>query len=222
LNASSTKNVNYAYPRHKSVQQFKDQVRKRTSRKAPVRTQALIDQINPVIRGWGNHYAKAHVRKLFNQLDRWIVRRIWSHRLKRWRCCGWKKLPSAKLYGEFGLVNLVSLIPSLGLRRKRASVKAGCGKIHAFKEWLKKARTLKTAEIWETAKAKLRGHFSYYGVTDNFSGISRFAYEVTRLLHKWLNRRGKRGCLNWEKFSKMRSLFPFPKPRIMVSMFKTL
>jgi group II intron reverse transcriptase/maturase len=118
----------YAYPRHKSVQQFKDQVRKRTSRKAPVRTKTLIEQINPVIRGWGNHYAKAHVRKLFNQLDRWIVRRILSHRYKRWRCCGWKELPSAKLYGEFGLVNLVSLIPSLGLRQKRASVKAGCGK----------------------------------------------------------------------------------------------
>ena len=118
----------YAYPRQKSVRQFKDQVRKRTSRKAPVRTKTLIDQINPVIRGWGNHYAKAHVRKLFNQLDRWIVRRIWSHRYKRWRCCGWKELPSTTLYAELGLVNLVSLIPSLGLRQKRASVKAGCGK----------------------------------------------------------------------------------------------
>ena len=128
IKSGARKGALYAYPRQKSVQQFKDQVRKRTSRKAPVRTETLIEQINPVIRGWGNHYAKAHVRKLFNQLDRWIVRRIWSHRYKRWRCCGWKELPSAKLYGEFGLVNLISLIPSLGLRQKRASVKAGCGK----------------------------------------------------------------------------------------------
>jgi len=118
----------YAYPRQKSVQHFKDQIRKRTRRKAPVRTKTLIDQINPVIRGWGIHFAKAHVRRLFHQLDGWIVRRIWSHRYKRWRCCGWKTLPAAKLYAELGLVNLVSLIPSLGLRKKRASVKAGCGK----------------------------------------------------------------------------------------------
>ena len=118
----------YAYPRQKSVRHFKDQIRKRTRRKAPVGTRTLIDQINPVIRGWGNHYAKAHVRKLFKQLDGWIVRRIWSHRYKRWRCPGWKGLPSEKLYSELGLVNLVSLIPSLGLRKKRASVKAGCGK----------------------------------------------------------------------------------------------
>ena len=103
----------YAYPREKSIQHFKGQIRKLTRRKAPVSTQKLIGQINPVIRGWGNYYAKAHVRKLFNQLDRWIVRRIWSHRYKRWRCCGWRELPGSRLYGEMELVNLVRLIPSL-------------------------------------------------------------------------------------------------------------
>jgi len=103
----------YAYPREKSIQHFKDQIRSMTRRKAPVSTQELIERINPVIRGWGNYYCKAHVRKLFNQLDRWIVRRIWSHRYKRWRCMGWKTLPVRKLYGELGLVNLISLIPSI-------------------------------------------------------------------------------------------------------------
>ena len=103
----------YAYPRDKSIQHFKDQIRKLTRRRAPVTTQELIAEINPIIRGWGLYYNKAHVRKLFNRLDRWIVRRIWSHRYKRWRCCGWKTLPESKLYGELGLVNLISLIPSL-------------------------------------------------------------------------------------------------------------
>ncbi len=95
-------------------------------------------------------------------------------------------------------------------------------KLHAFKECLMKSRTMKTAELWETVKAKLRGHFGYYGVTDNFPSISRFGYKVRQLLFKWLNRRGKRGCLNWEKLSKMFKLFPLPNPRIMVSMFTTL
>jgi group II intron reverse transcriptase/maturase len=118
----------YAYPREKSIQRFKETVRKRTRRKAPLRTQELIEQLNPVLRGWGNYFAKAHVRKLFNRLDRWVVRRIWSHRHKRWRCAGWKDLPTKKLYGEMGLVNLISLIPSLGPRPRRTFVKAGCGK----------------------------------------------------------------------------------------------
>ncbi len=110
----------YVYPTQKSIDHFKDQIRKRTSRKAPVSTRELIEQLNPVIRGWGNYYRKSHVRKLFNQFDRWIVRRLWSHRHKRWRNCGWKTLPSSKLYSELGLVNMIQLIPSLNRRRGAA------------------------------------------------------------------------------------------------------
>jgi RNA-directed DNA polymerase len=106
----------YAFPREKSVQRFMDQVRQRTQRRVPLNTEELIDWINPVLRGWGNYFKRAHVRKLFNRLDRWVVRRIWSHRFKRWRCAGWKVLPAAKLYGQLGLVNLVGLIPSIASR----------------------------------------------------------------------------------------------------------
>jgi group II intron reverse transcriptase/maturase len=112
----------YAYPREKSIRHFREQIRARTRRKAPIKTQELIGQINPVIRGWGNYYCKAHVRLLFNQLDRWIVRRIWSHKYKRWRNAGWKKFSSPRLYGEMGLVNLISLIPSLASARIGRSV----------------------------------------------------------------------------------------------------
>jgi hypothetical protein len=106
------------------------------------------------------------------------------------------------------------------VKRKTASKKF-TAKVAAFKEWLSKARTLKTRELWEIAKAKLRGHYAYYGVTDNAQGIKRFAFEVKNLLFKWLNRRGRRGCLNWDKFNEMLELFPLPEPRIKVSMFET-
>jgi RNA-directed DNA polymerase len=107
----------YAFPREKSIRHFKDQIRRRTRRSVPLTTEELIKEINPIVRGWGHHYKKAHVRRLFHQLDGWIGRRLWSHRFKRWRCQGWKALSSAKLYGELGLVNLVSLIPSLASQR---------------------------------------------------------------------------------------------------------
>jgi hypothetical protein len=38
-----------------------------------------------------------------------------------WRNGGWKQLPNAKLYGEYGLVNLVGLIPSIASARKQSS-----------------------------------------------------------------------------------------------------
>lgn len=111
----------YAYPREKSVRHFKDQIRKLTRRKAPVTTEMLVQQLNPVVRGWGHYYKRAHVRRLFHQLDRWIVRRIWSHRYKRWRCCGWRTLPTRRLYGELELVNLIDLIPSIASRKAGSS-----------------------------------------------------------------------------------------------------
>jgi hypothetical protein len=84
-------------------------------------SEELIQWLNPVLRGWGNYFKRAHVRRLFNRLDRWVVRRIWSHRLKHWRCAGWRVLPEARLYGEFGLVNLVGLIPSIASRATAAT-----------------------------------------------------------------------------------------------------
>src|SRR5208282_4859008 len=63
----------YAYPKEKSIRSFMDQVRQRTKRKAPLQTEELIEELNPLLRGWGEYYKRAHVRLLFNRLDRWIV-----------------------------------------------------------------------------------------------------------------------------------------------------
>ncbi|HEX4170291.1 MAG TPA: group II intron reverse transcriptase/maturase [Bryobacteraceae bacterium] len=111
----------YAFPREKSINRFMDQVRALTRRRVPLKTKELIAELNPILRGWGNYYQKAHVRKLFNRLDRWIVRRIWSHRFKRWRNLGWRVLSERTLYGEYGLVNLVQLIPSIASRAHDSS-----------------------------------------------------------------------------------------------------
>jgi RNA-directed DNA polymerase len=111
----------YAFPKSKSIQRFMDQVRQLTKRSVPLTTEELIEELNPVLRGWGHYYKRAHVRTLFHRLDGWIVRRIWSHRFKRWRCGGWLQLPQTQLYGEHGLVNLVYLIPSIAPRKKESS-----------------------------------------------------------------------------------------------------
>lgn len=103
----------YAYPRQRSIDRFKDKVRTATNRRNPKDLEGLLDELNPIIRGWGMYYRRAHVRRLFHRLDGWIVRRIWSWRYKRWRNVGWRRLPRSQLYGELGLVNLLQLIPSM-------------------------------------------------------------------------------------------------------------
>jgi len=103
----------YAIPRQRSVDRFKDKVRALTRRRIAVPLEELIRDLNLVIRGWGMYYRRANVRRLFNRLNMWIVRRIWGWRFKRWRNAGWRTLPETRLYGEYGLVNLLQLIPSM-------------------------------------------------------------------------------------------------------------
>ena len=93
-------------------------------------------------------------------------------------------------------------------------------KLAAFQQWLKDHRAkMKTRDLWQAACAKLRGHYAYYGVTDNSPGIMRFAFQTRRLLMKWLNRRGGKRRLTWEKFAMMERRYPLPRPRVTVNLF---
>lgn len=105
-------------------------------------------------------------------------------------------------------------------RMKRKTIsKRLSAKLKIYKAWLKSNRTLSTPEIMKKTARKLRGHYGYYGVTDNSKGISAYYYEVKGILYKWLNRRGKKGCYNWEKFAKLLARYPLPTPRIVVNLF---
>jgi len=90
-----------------------------------------LDELNPIIRGWGNYYRRAHVRRLYNRLNHWIVMRVWNHQHKHWRNAGWRHLPDRRLYGELGLVNLLQLIPSMeNYYRQKGLIRPLAGKLH--------------------------------------------------------------------------------------------
>ncbi len=103
--------------------------------------------------------------------------------------------------------------------KRKTSQKKFNAKLKSFKEWLKSSRTLLTKILMDKVRVKLQGYYAYYAVTDNSDGISRFAYEVRKILHKWLNLRGKRKCLDCNKFCLLLTRYPLPKPIIMVCLF---
>ena len=105
----------------------------------------------------------------------------------------------------------------LTFRMKRKTIsKRFTAKLVGYKAWLRANRTLPTLEILKITAAKLRGHYGYYGVTDNSKRINSFFFEVKKTLFKWLNRRGKRGCYTWEKYCLLLARYPLPEPRIKV------
>jgi group II intron reverse transcriptase/maturase len=103
----------YAIPTQKSLDGFKEQIRKITWRRNPATLPEMINELNPVLRGWGNYYRKAHVRRQFHRMDGWIEKRIYSFIRKRWRNMAWREYPTSRLREEYGLVSLFHLIPGV-------------------------------------------------------------------------------------------------------------
>jgi RNA-directed DNA polymerase len=103
------------------------------------------------------------------------------------------------------------------VKTKSKSIKAKLKKVN---EWAREIRNKHTLnEIMEKAASKLRGHIQYYGVTFNFASVSKFAWQVRRILFKWINRRSQRKSFTEEQFSKYLDSIKFPKPKICFDLF---
>ena len=98
---------------------------------------------------------------------------------------------------------------------RKTAMKKFRAKIKELNIWLKQIRNLlPTKEWWKTLKAKLRGHFEYYGVSGNFPSIAKFYSLAVKLVHKWLNRRSQKRSMSWSKLYSYLTLYPLPKPSI--------
>jgi hypothetical protein len=89
----------------------------------------------------------------------------------------------------------------------------------AINEWLRTERNARALPaVWQALARKLRGHYQYFGVTDNSLALHRFAHAVHRLVFKWLNRRSQRRSFTWERFCRYRARYPLPQPGRLVSL----
>lgn len=85
--------------------------------------------------------------------------------------------------------------------------------IEAYGDWIKAKRSQLTLDkIWEQTAQKLRGHYSYYGLTFNRSKLNHFYFAVIGALFKWLNRRSQKRSYTWDGFAKRLRYKPLPKP----------
>jgi group II intron reverse transcriptase/maturase len=107
------------------------------------------------------------------------------------------------------------------LKRKTSSRKMGSA-LKRMNVWLRENKDkLKLVELIGKVNQKLRGHYSYYGITFNYRGPREYHDKVERLLHKWLNKRGGKKKWTWERVSKLlREWVPLEKPRIYHSFLR--
>ena len=92
-------------------------------------------------------------------------------------------------------------------------------KIRAMKEWIRNHRNMPLEWLFKKVNEKLRGHYQYYGVTDNIVECKRFLRQTTWYLYKYLNRRSQKRSYNHETFfNGLLKTFPLVDPRIRVSL----
>jgi len=89
--------------------------------------------------------------------------------------------------------------------------------ITAINAWCKANRHQLIPIQWKTLKAKVTGHYAYYGMSLNFQSINEFYERVKSVWKKWLNRRSWKGSMNWESYIDFLKAYPLPEPKIMHS-----
>jgi RNA-directed DNA polymerase len=87
--------------------------------------------------------------------------------------------------------------------------------LRALKEWLRKVRCGKLADLLAVLRRKLRGYWNYYGVIGNSMMTARYQREAMRLLYKWLNRRSQRRSMTWRQFTARLPGWQLPPPRVV-------
>lgn len=105
----------------------------------------------------------------------------------------------------------------VGRKTSRKKFRMKCKEMN---DYLRRIRNFKKAkEWWPILRAKLRGHYQYYGVSGNMRSLNRYYSLTIRMTLKWLNRRSQRKSFSWEMFNKYLEHYPLPKPRIVHNLY---
>ena len=84
-------------------------------------------------------------------------------------------------------------------------------------DWCKSHRHLPIKAQHDYLVRVVRGHNAYYGLTGNGKRLEWFRYQVARTWRKWLLRRSRRRCLNWDRMNTILKRYPLPSVQFVRS-----
>ena len=87
-------------------------------------------------------------------------------------------------------------------------------------QWLRFHRHLPIEDQHRMLSQKLRGHFSYYGITGNSRSLALFRWTAIRLWNKWLNRRSQRRAMPWDRMARYLARSPLPRAVAIHSIYR--
>jgi len=97
-------------PTRAAMEDYKQAVREKTHRGRTLSIRAVIQNLNPTIRGWGNYYSISNVTTWYKRTDAWTKVRLRSCILKR-KAHGWDLMNyPGSFFDGMGLCTLASIV----------------------------------------------------------------------------------------------------------------
>ncbi len=105
LNLKKTRVVTYFWPSQKAESMIREKIRKITNPGRPVKVKEVIEQLNPVIRGWVSYFKIANSSKKFGKIRLYAAKKVrkFMRRRRNKLGYGYKKYPDDYLYNKLGL-----------------------------------------------------------------------------------------------------------------------
>jgi RNA-directed DNA polymerase len=98
--------------------------------------------------------------------------------------------------------------------KRKTQAKRMVRKLKELRVEMRKRWHARVPEQYAWLSQVLRGHYGYYGVIFNYRALNQFYQLVKRMWFKALMRRSQTSRLNWNKFSRLLTVFPLPQPTI--------
>ena len=89
--------------------------------------------------------------------------------------------------------------------------------VKAIWDWCRSNRHLPVPVQHKKLCQKLRGYYQYHGIRFNYETLGLVNFLARRTWRHWLNRRSRKGPMNWATYVKFLAIYPLPKPRIIHS-----
>lgn len=98
------------------------------------------------------------------------------------------------------------------LKRKTSGKKLRL-KLRELRLWFHHQLTEPVGTMWETLNQKLRGHFQYYGINDNWPLLMAYREHARLMAKRHLSRRSQKSYVGWSEFNRFCELHPLASPK---------
>jgi RNA-directed DNA polymerase len=84
--------------------------------------------------------------------------------------------------------------------------------------WFHHQLSIPIGEMWPVLNAKLRGHYQYYGINNNWPLLEVFRKKVRQIAKRHLSQRAQCSYVSWQAFGCFTELHPLVSPKCLTDL----